>query len=298
MEIAQLIAQSYKAREAYIKQNALQAYRLLTKEEALLSLAVDIYADNAVIHLFDQIPPPLLREIETAIATRLDIKNFFYKNRTKTDFPLPKSNFRGHKEIIVQEYGLKFHINLSDYLDTGLFLDHRETRRWIMAQGKGKIVLNTFAYTGSFSMYAARGGAEKTYSVDLSRTYCEWIKKNLALNNLPAEKNWVYKMDTFEFFKYAKRKKLRFDIIIIDPPTFSRNKGKSFSIKKDHPQLIREALSLLNPEGFILFSNNYEQFQMDSETLSSCDIQERYDTVPEDFKGSFPHWCFVIKQKN
>ncbi len=295
MEIAQLIAQSFKAREAYIKQNSLEAYRLLTKEEAFLPLAVDVYGDNAVIHLFDQIAPPLLQGIETAITARLGIKNFFYKNRTKMDFSLPKSNFRGRKEIIIQEYGLKFHVNLSDYLDTGLFLDHRETRRWIMAQSKGKIVLNTFAYTGSFSIYAAKGGAEKTYSVDLSRTYCEWIKKNLALNNLPLEKNWVYKMDTLEFFKYAKRKKLRFDIIIIDPPTFSRNKGESFSIKKDHPRLIREALALLNTGGFILFSNNYEEFQMDPALFELCEISEKYDAIPKDFRESFPHWCFTIR---
>lgn len=292
---AQLIAKSFKAREAYIKKNSLEAYRLLTKEEAGFPLAVDMYADNAVIHLFDQIAPPILREIETAITTQFGIKNFFYKNRTKTDFPLPKNNFHGRKEIIIQENGLKFHVNLSDYLDTGLFLDHRETRKWIMTQSKGKIVLNTFAYTGSFSMYAAKGGAVKTYSVDLSRTYCEWIKKNLALNNLPPEKNWVYKMDTFEFFKYAKRKKLRFDIIIIDPPTFSRNKGRSFSIKRDHPRLINEALVLLNREGFILFSNNYEPFQMDMALFKSCQITEKYDTIPTDFKGSLPHRCFVIK---
>lgn len=271
----------------------MEAYRFVAHR----LFAVDIYADNAVIHLFDQIAPSVLHKIETDITTQLGIKNFFYKNRTKTDLPIPKSNFHGRKEIIIQENGLKFHINLSDYLDTGLFLDHRETRKWIMAHSKNKTVLNTFAYTGSFSMYAAKGGAAKTYSVDLSRTYCEWIKKNLALNNFPPEKNWVYRMDTFEFFKYAKRKKLRFDIIIIDPPTFSRNKGKSFSIKKDHPRLIREALVLLNRSGFILFSNNYEQFQMVPALFESCQITEKYDTIPEDFKGSFPHRCFVIKQK-
>ncbi|MBI2638804.1 class I SAM-dependent rRNA methyltransferase [Candidatus Peregrinibacteria bacterium] len=300
MKIAELIAKNFKERQAYIKQNALEAYRLLTKEEAGLPLAVDIYGENAVIQLFDQIAPPLLHEIETAITARLGIKNFFYKNRTnrpsrseakqiahlRTDFPLPESNFRGRKEIVIQENGLKFHVNLSDYLDTGLFLDHRETRKWIMAQSKNKTVLNTFAYTGSFSVYAAKGGAAKTYSVDLSRTYCEWMKKNFAINNMPPEKNWVFKMDTFEFFKYAKRKKLRFDIIIIDPPTFSRNKGKSFSIKKDHPRLIREALALLNKNGFILFSNNYEQFQMDPALSKSCKI--------ENFKGNFPHSCFVV----
>lgn len=290
-----LVTQCFAARKKYIQSCALQAYRLFTQEEAELPLTVDIYGDNAVLHVFGQIEPEFFRELENALARNLHIKNLFYKNRTKIDLELPQNKPAGHREIIIQENGLKFLINLSDYLDTGLFLDHRETRKWIMAQSKGKIVLNTFAYTGSFSVYASAGGAEKTYSIDLSRAYCEWIKKNLSLNNLPPEKNWVYKMDTFEFFKYARKKALLFDIIIIDPPTFSRNKGKSFSVQRDHPKLITEAHALLRPGGFILFSNNFREFHMDLAALSRYKIKEVTNLLPVDFKGSIPHRCFVIE---
>ena len=289
--LAELVTRNFEARKSYLAENKIEAYRLITQNDFELPLAVDIYLDNAVVHVFGPLGTDDIKQLENALRTRLNIKDFFYKNRTKGELQLPLAK---KKEIVVNEYGHKFHLNLSDYLDTGLFLDHRETRKWIKAQSKGKVVLNTFAYTGSFSIYAAVGGAEKTYSVDLSRTYTEWIKKNLELNNLPLEKNWTYKMDTFEFFNYARRKKLTFDIIIIDPPTFSRNKGESFSVKNDYPKLINAALELLTPKGFIVFSNNYTDFVMDEKKLKPCRVQEKLDTLPPDFQNSFAHWCYVI----
>ncbi|MFA6529220.1 MAG: class I SAM-dependent methyltransferase, partial [Candidatus Gracilibacteria bacterium] len=188
----------------YLEKNNLEAYRLYNNTHREFPIAIDIYKDNAVIHIFDIIPFELAQELEEELQTLLGIRDFFYKNRTRQDVSIPKSSAR--KEITVQEYGNFFSINLSDYLDTGLFLDHRETRKWIASQGQNKIILNTFAYTGSFTIYAAKAGATKTYSVDLSKTYCEWIKENLSINNLEPEKNWVYKMDTLEFFRYAKKK--------------------------------------------------------------------------------------------
>ncbi len=289
-EITGLLAKGLKKREKYLKHNGIEAFRLLDTGESDLPLAIDIYKDNAVIHLFG--PFNRLSELEVTLKNLLGIKAFFYKNRTKGELKLPRSPRR---ELQVHEYGNKFWCNLSDYLDTGLFLDHRETRKWIQGQSKGKIVLNTFAYTGSFSVYAAKGGAQKTYSVDLSGTYCGWIKKNLELNGLSPEKNWVYKMDTLEFFRYAKRKNLRFDVIIIDPPSFSRNKGSSFSVQKDHPALINAAVELLNPKGFILFSNNKQDFRLQKEKLAPCRVQNiQRRTIPEDFTNKNAHYCFLI----
>lgn len=200
------------------------------------------------------------------------------------------------KKIFQEEYGHRFIINLSDYLDTGLFLDHRETRKWIQSLSRGKSVLNTFAYTGSFSVYAACGGAAATYSVDLSRVYCEWIKENLALNGLSPENNLVYKMDTLEFLRYARKKGLVFDIIIIDPPTFSKNKGKSFSVQKDHPVLINEALDILSPSGFILFSNNYREFKINYREIKASSVKEKKNSIPPDFSGGMPHRCYIISR--
>lgn len=293
--VSHMIKENMAPRKDYLGKNNIEAYRLFHSEYGDLPLAIDIYRDHAVISIFEPTEPENLRTLESALKKTLNVQDFFYKNRTKVDTAQPAEESRTpHKEITVTEYGNIFSINLSDYLDTGLFLDHRETRRWIGERSKNKTVLNTFAYTGSFSIYAAKGGALKTHSVDLSKTYCEWIKKNLVLNNMSPEKNWVYKMDTFEFYKYARRKKLSFDIIIIDPPTFSRNKGAAFSVQKDHPRLINEALSLLNPGGFILFSNNYRGFILKEEKISRAKIQERQDLIPPDFKEIIPHRCFII----
>lgn len=286
-----LIDENLAVRKPYLDKNKIVAYRLISNINSNLPLAVDIYEDNAVIHLFGAIEDGTLKNLEAALKEKIGIADFFYKNRTKQALKLPAA---GKKEIIIEEYGHKFVINLSDYLDTGLFLDHRETRKWIGGLSKGKSVLNTFAYTGSFSVYAACGGAIKTHSVDLSRIYCEWIKKNLTLNGLQSETNWVFKMDTLEYFKYAKRKKLSFDIIIIDPPTFSKNKRRNFSVQRDHPVLINAALEILAPHGFILFSNNFKEFRMQKEKLARCNVKEKSDTIPPDFADCVPHRCFKI----
>lgn len=273
----------------YLEKNRIEAYRLYNCED--FPVAIDIYKKHAVIHLFDSISDEKKVEIESALKA-LDIDDFFYKNRAARGAGTPLK--AGHKEITIEEHGHKFLINLSDYLDTGLFLDHRETRKFIESKSKNKIMLNTFAYTGSFTIYAASGGATKTYSVDLSKTYCEWIKKNLSLNNLPTEKNWIYKMDTLEFFRYAKRKNLAFDIIIIDPPTFSKNKSATFSVARDYPALLNAALELLNPKGFILFSNNCRDFFIDKNLLQPCRVREEKHWVAPDFVNINPHKCFLI----
>ncbi len=257
-------------------------------------MTVDIYQDNAVIHVFSYIAPEIFTELEQLLKTIIHVNGFFYKKNAKDNLIIPENP---SKKIILEEYGSRFLINLSDYLDTGLFLDHRETRKWIAGQSQNKIILNTFAYSGTFTVYAANAGALKTYSVDISSLYCEWTKENLALNKLPLGKNWVYKMDTLEFFQYAKKKKLIFDIIIIDPPTFSKNKGKSFSVQKDHPKLINGALEILSSSGFVLFSNNYKKFRMTQKDLLPCVITEKLNTIPPDFSGTQPHRCFIIKKQ-
>ncbi len=285
------------ARQKYLEANKIEAFRLYNLEQWELPLAVDIYKKSAVIHIFGFVDQDVLDETEKILREFLKIEDFFYKDRTKSKDGVlrqAQDDSPTSKEMIVSEYGHQFLLNLCDYLDTGLFLDHRETRKWIAGQSKGKVVLNTFAYTGSFSVYAAKAGAAKTYSVDLSRTYCDWIKKNLELNNLPLEQNWIYKMDTLEFLNYAKRKKLAFDIIIIDPPTFSRNKGQTFSVQKDHPALINAALEVLAPKGFILFSNNYKDFVLDYRIQSKCTVHEETKLIPPDFVGVRPHRAFLI----
>lgn len=292
-DIQDLIIRKLTEIGPYIFENKISAYRLINNTQTFLPVTVDIYQDSAVIHVFSRVALELLTELEQHLKTIIQVRTFFYKKNSKDDFTIPESP---SKKIIVEEYGNKFLINLSDFLDTGLFLDHRETRKWIAGQSRDKTLLNTFAYSGSFTIYAAKAGAIKTYSVDISNVYCEWIKENLALNKLPPEENWVFKMDTLEFFQYAKKKKLIFDIIIIDPPTFSKNKNKSFSVQKDHPRLINYALEVLSPSGFILFSTNYREFRLARKDILPCVIIEKFDSIPPDFSGTQPHRCFVIKK--
>lgn len=285
------LAKRFENLRPYLSKNKIEAYRLADFRNMGIPAVVDMYKDNAVIHVFGFLADGLQQSLEQSLSRVAGAKYFFYKNRSKENIPLPKST---PKEIKIAEYGHSFSINLSDYLDTGIFLDHRETRRWIAAQSKGKSVLNTFAYTGSFSVYAANAGAAKTHSVDLSRVYCEWIRKNFHLNGIDEKDHWIFKMDAREYFRYAARKGFSFDIIIIDPPTFSRNKGKSFSVQKDHPELINAALSLLSPGGFIFFSNNFTGFSINTKKLSQCKINEKKDTLPPDFAGTGAHRSFVI----
>ncbi len=290
--LPELLQERLAGLQPYITKNKLEAFRLWQPTYEL-PIAIDIYKHAAVFHLFEPISAQTKKECEATLRTLLNIKSFFYKDRLKAaGQPMDDKNF---EKITVNEYGNIFEVNLSNYLDTGLFLDHRETRRWVGEQSKGKIVLNTFAYTGTFSVYAARGGAQKTYTVDLSKTYCDWTRRNLELNNLPPEQNWIYKMDTREFFRYALRKKLTFDIIIIDPPTFSRNKGLSFSVQKDHPELINAALEILSPKGFIVFSNNFQEFKLNKKELKGAQVEEKFDTIPLDFEPLCAHHCFIIR---
>lgn len=293
-KMRQILEKNLAARRDYLSQNQIEAYRLFCQGDGGLPISIDIYGPNAVIHIFDPRAMGDLEQLERTLQSVLPITQFFYKNRTEQKDLLPAS---AHREMTVTEYGNRFLINLSDYLDTGLFLDHRETRRFIGQQASNKRVLNTFAYTGSFSVYAARGGAALTHSVDLSRTYCAWLKKNLALNDLPPDQNWVYKMDTREYLRYAKRKQLEFDIIILDPPTFSRHKEGSFSVQKDHPELIQSALAILAPGGFILFSTNDQEFRLHQGELSYCTVVEKTDTIPLDFADTKAHRSFIISAK-
>jgi 23S rRNA G2069 N7-methylase RlmK/C1962 C5-methylase RlmI len=288
--ISQIIQANIEKIKPYLLANAITAYRLINNGPQL-PIAVDVYQNNAVIQVFSRIAVEHLVELQTILKNSLPIGDCFFKNRTKEELSMPPCPA---KTIIQNEGGHQFKVNLSDYLDTGLFLDHRETRRWLAGLSRDKLILNTFAYSGSFTVYCAAAGAAKTCSVDISRVYCEWIKENLVLNHMSLENNWIYKMDCLEFFQYARKKALDFDIIVIDPPTFSRNKGQSFSVQKDHPALITAALTLLRPGGFILFSTNYREFRIARKELGSCQIKEKTDSVPPDFAGGQPHHCFII----
>ncbi len=159
-------------------------------------------------------------------------------------------------------------------LSCGLFLDQRENRAWVARVAHGKSVLNLFAYTGAFSVAAAMGGASKVTTVDLSKNYMEWSKRNFALNGVAVETHAFHAMDTMAYLKYAKKKSLVFDLIVCDPPSFSRDKkGHTFRVEKDFPELIEAALLVLAPGGSLLFSNNFEKW---TSAKWLTELRERY----------------------
>lgn len=337
---------AWKRRQIYVESHGIGAYRLCTQEELKMPLGVDIYSGrelgemagpmdmapvrdgidetvkSAVLQIYDEyIDRDALEEVKRILREDFRVQEFFEKRRYRVkESPEGGGDLREPPvERVVTEYGHQFVVNLNNYLDTGLFLDHRETRRMVekmvadqvkLADGQEVSVLNLFAYTGSFSVYAAAGGAAMTHTVDLSKTYCDWARRNLALNGFPEDKNWVYRMDTFEFYRYAARKGLSFDLIIIDPPTFSRNKDSNFSVQRDQVKLIEGAASLLRDGGRILFSNNCLDFQLDQSLEQQFNIRNiQNETVPMDFwldtiqsdwwKGQNQiHNCFLLEKLN
>lgn len=202
-------------------------------------------------------------------------------------------------ERIVPESDLSFIINLTDYLDTGLFLDHRITRGMVREASEGKKVLNLFCYTGSFSVYAAKGGAAHVTSVDLSNTYLHWAKRNLQYNKLyTPEKHTIIQADVLQWLKEAPA--AGYDLIVCDPPTFSNSKRMEaeFDVQRDHVELLRHLIRLLRPGGRIYFSNNYTKFQLEESAFPDVNIKDiTAATTPFDFAGKLKRVCFLIHKK-
>jgi len=182
----------------------------------------------------------------------------------------------------VGEGGLKFLVNLHDYLDTGLFLDHRPLRSRVLELSNGKRFLNLFCYTGAFSVYAAAGGAVETTSVDLSPTYLEWGARNLALNGFDLTCNKLVRDDAISYLQHHSA---MFDLIFVDPPTFSNSKrAEDFDVQRDHAALLKLCGEHLLPGGVILFSNNFRRFKLDEAALAGFDIRDiTTATIPFDF---------------
>ena len=195
----------------------------------------------------------------------------------------------------VKENGLSFWVNLTDYLDTGLFLDHRDTRSLVRELSQGKRVLNLFAYTGSFSVYAAAGSAAAVTTVDMSRTYLDWARRNMVLNGFEGDAYRFVQADVIAYLKEEAR--ASFDLIVMDPPTFSNSKRMEdiLDIQRDHVSLIQECLRLLSAGGVLFFSTNYTQFELNREALKDVSIQDiTRATTPFDFAGRLRRFCFRI----
>jgi 23S rRNA (guanine2445-N2)-methyltransferase / 23S rRNA (guanine2069-N7)-methyltransferase len=201
----------------------------------------------------------------------------------------------------VQEGGLKFWVNFRDYLDTGLFLDHRIVRAMLRDWAKGADFLNLFCYTGSATVYAAAGGARSTTGVDLSNTYLDWAHENLLLNGFRGDNHELYRADCLAWLEEQEPRGARFDLIFLDPPTFSNSKRMEgvLDVQRDHVGMIRRSLKLLRPAGRLVFSTNYTRFKLDERALEDLAIEDiSAATVPKDFeRHARIHKCFVVQFK-
>ena len=227
-------------------------------------------------------------------------KNIFLKLRQKKPGRLGQYQKTAGKqtEFVVAENKLKFVVNLSDYLDTGLFLDHRVTREKVRVEARGKRVLNLFSYTGSFSVYAAAGEANEIVTVDLSKTYLGWAQRNMKLNEFTDLSKYKFiHADVLQYLHTIPEN--YFDLVILDPPTFSNSKRMEdiLDIQRDHVELINDCLRVIKTGGKIYFSTNFKRFVLDTASIQSLGIKDiTKQTTPFDFEGRINRVCYLIEK--
>lgn len=295
----------WKDSKKWASLNKLSCYRIYDKDVPAFPLVIDVYEDRLYVSEYVKAGAPTEDESE---AWRLELVGVLSE---VLGFPAAKIHFKARQKqqgnrqyekydekeefFVGREGGLKFLLNLGDYLDTGLFLDHRWTRSFVRDAAPGKRVLNLFAYTGSFTVYAAAGNAFETVTVDLNQNYLTWAEKNLALNGLAGSQHRFLRRDVMEFLRSETRK--TYDLIILDPPTFSNSKKMDgvMDVQKDHAWMIERCMGILNPDGILFFSNNYRKFQLDKHRLPACKFKDITSlTLPRDFrKGAHQCWVFT-----
>lgn len=294
---------NYRHLRKWANRTITNCFRIYDRDIKEYPLAIDFYDGRFCVHYFtstrdsDEPRQDLYEEVMAAIGSLFSTPNeqVYWRTRVKREKTEQYEKAGTTKRFFpVLEYGLRFNVNLTDYLDTGLFLDHRETRHLVASMAPSKRLLNLFAYTCSFSVHAAAAGALFTKSVDLSNTYTEWGRENFLLNSLPLANNLIIREDCLRFLE--KEREL-YDIIVIDPPTISRSKkmDQMFDIQKDYPFLISKALALLSPNGILIFSTNSRDFDFDESLFKGCTIHDiSKKTIPIDFHNQKIHRCWKI----
>lgn len=299
-----------KTTGAWARKLGLEAFRIYFRDIPEVPLAVDRYGPYLHISEFERpnTYEPDQREAwqelmtETAAATLgVPRERTFYKFRQQQKGREQYEKFATRSvETEIVENGLRFTVNLSDYLDTGLFLDHRNAREWVREHSLDRRVLNLFSYTATFSVYAAAGGAQETVSVDLSNTYCEWARENLRRNGFTEPFHRVVREDVFRFLREAVPR--QFHLIVLDPPTFSNSSrmDRLLDIQRDHTELIHLTRRLLLPGGVLFFSTNRRSFKLDPNAFAGGSWEETSDrTIPEDFqRAGRIHRSFLFQESD
>lgn len=292
----------------WARRREIECYRVYDKDIPSFAYAIDVYGSRVHLQEFsgnfesdDSTHSLRLDQVRgiTAEAIGINPEHVAVKRRIRQRGlgQYDKTGEQG-EDFEVTEGHLRFIVNLGAYLDTGLFLDHRLTRRMVADRARGKRFLNLFAYTGSFTVYAAAGGAEATVSVDLSNTYLEWARRNLALNGLMSPRHRFVREDVFVFLDRAVREGERYDLVVMDPPSFSNSKRMAdvLDVQRDHGLLIRKCRQLLSPGGQLFFSTNLRSFRLDPALGSDPLVKDiSQTTIPEDFRDRKIHRCWLIQ---
>ncbi|TCT38285.1 23S rRNA m(2)G-2445 methyltransferase [Providencia alcalifaciens] len=306
-DFANRLRKNQKKLTKWAKQQGVDCYRLYDADLPEYNVAVDIYGDKVVIQ--EYAPPKTVDErkarqrlfdVITATMNVLELTSnqLVLKTRQRQKGKQQYEKLAQKDDFfLVNEYDAKLLVNLTDYLDTGLFLDHRIARRMLGEMSRGKDFLNLFCYTGTATVHAGLGGAKSTTSVDMSRTYLEWAEKNLQANQLTGRQHRLMQADCLNWLANTDE---QFDLIFIDPPTFSNSKRMdgTFDVQRDHVQLITHLKRMLRRGGTVMFSNNKRGFKMDLEALTELGLKAQEitaKTLSEDFaRNRQIHNCWLI----
>ena len=335
-QFADRLNKVYKQRRKWAAKNDISAYRVYDADLPDYNMAIDLYegagkdAGRRLVHVAEYAPP---KSIDVGKAARrmtdalniasavfgLPADDIFVKRRMRAkggsqyaqgSGSVPDNNVTGVRplshypgRLITQENGLLFEVDLASYLDTGLFLDHRDTRELVGKLAKGKSFLNLFAYTCTASVYAAANGAKFTTSVDLSNTYLRWGEHNMELNGLMNGHQEFVRADCVEWVAQMRHSKMRWDLIFVDPPTFSNSakmRKRGWDVQRDHAELLIDVSRLLTRGGAAVFSCNLRGFTLDAEAIGRAGVQVvdiTNKTIPLDFeRNAKVHHCFVLRR--
>lgn len=307
VDFANRLQKNIKKIEKWATQQGIDAYRLYDADLPEYNLAVDRYGDHIVVQEYaapknidvNKARQRLLDAVTATLSvTGVETNKLILKVRQKQKGTNQYEKLANKGEYFyVHEYGAKLWVNLTDYLDTGLFLDHRLTRKMVGDMAQGKDFLNLFAYTGSATVHAALGGAKSTTTVDMSNTYLNWAEQNLLLNDIQGKQHKLIQADCLQWLEKCDR---QFDLIFVDPPTFSNSKRMedSWDVQRDHIKLLGQLKRILQPAGRVVFSNNKRGFKMDFaalQTLRLSAVEISAKTLPLDFERNKQiHNCWLI----
>ncbi|WP_429884570.1 bifunctional 23S rRNA (guanine(2069)-N(7))-methyltransferase RlmK/23S rRNA (guanine(2445)-N(2))-methyltransferase RlmL [Geoalkalibacter halelectricus] len=302
---ANRLRKNFKAVCRWAEREGVSCYRVYDADLPEYAVAIDYYQGR--VHVQEYQAPPsvdatkahrrlldVLRVVPEVLGVAAD-QVYLKQRRRQRGAEQYGRTARSGEFFQVEEGPCRFWVNLSDYLDTGLFLDHRPIRRKILEMAPGVRFLNLFGYTGAATVFAARGGAAGTVTVDASRTYLDWARRNLQLNGFTEGPHRLERCDVLEWLDKTKES---FELIFLDPPTFSNSKGRSgtFDVQRDHVNLIRQAVRCLRPGGLLIFSTNHRKFRLDGDALGDLEIADiSAATIPWDFRRSPTiHKCWLL----